>query len=236
MSSSPSAAAAARILILSGAGRYADPWHPYPETSAALAEVLGGLDGVDVSVDEHVDERLTRLDDVDLLVINTGNPAENGDAAGGADDAQREAVADSVARFRALGGAVLVSHSGTSSLADYPDLVALMPARWVPEHSWHPEFGTLDLPVSPDVDHPVTAGIDRVVADDELYSDLVIDDSATVLLSHELEGRRHPLVLAAEPGGTRVVVDALGHDGRSYRSPSHRALLQQAAEWLLRRR
>lgn len=29
-----------RALILSGAGRYADPWHPYAETSARLASLV----------------------------------------------------------------------------------------------------------------------------------------------------------------------------------------------------
>ena len=40
-----------RAIILSGAGRYADPWHPYAETSARLAE-LAATAGYDVEVHE----------------------------------------------------------------------------------------------------------------------------------------------------------------------------------------
>ena len=30
-------------LIISGAGDYADSWHPFAETSARLAELIGSL-------------------------------------------------------------------------------------------------------------------------------------------------------------------------------------------------
>ncbi|WP_207456984.1 ThuA domain-containing protein [Herbiconiux sp. SYSU D00978] len=223
----------ARILILSGAGRYSDPWHPYVETSGALGDILRELPDTDVRISEDADAALTNLSGVDLLVVNTGNPAENGEAAGSVDDAQRAAVSAAVRSFRSAGGSLLVTHSGTSSLPEYPEIVELMPARWTPE-SWHPEFGEVDLPVSPG--HPITDGLKRIAADDELYSGLVVDPDAEVLLAHELDGTRHPLILATEHDGTRVVVDALGHDARSYLSASHRHLLQQAGEWLLRRR
>ena len=41
-----------RAVILSGSGRYADPWHRYDETSAALAGIIAGVGyRVDVSDD-----------------------------------------------------------------------------------------------------------------------------------------------------------------------------------------
>jgi hypothetical protein len=39
-SSSPDQDPQSKALLLSGVGRYADPWHPFAETSAALAGLL----------------------------------------------------------------------------------------------------------------------------------------------------------------------------------------------------
>ena len=62
-------------LIISGAGDYADPWHPFAETSARLAELIDSL-GHRVEVSETVEESLCALDAARrLVVINIGNPA-----------------------------------------------------------------------------------------------------------------------------------------------------------------
>jgi hypothetical protein len=51
---------APQALVLSGGGRYADPWHPFAETSGALAGILGEsgfgveiADGVDAALAGH---------------------------------------------------------------------------------------------------------------------------------------------------------------------------------------
>src|SRR5260370_41655132 len=62
------------VLILSGAGRFADPWHPFAETSDRIAGILRG-EGFHVEVDERIDERMPDLRGVDLLVVNIGDPA-----------------------------------------------------------------------------------------------------------------------------------------------------------------
>ena len=50
-------------------------------------------------------------------------------------------------------------------------------------------------------------------------------------MSHEHDGRTHPLVLIGTTGRSRVVYDALGHDARSYDSAERRELLQREARW-----
>ena len=63
-----------RAIILNGAGRYADPWHPYAETSARLASLVAEA-GYDVEVRDDVDAALATLGgDVALLVVNAGDP------------------------------------------------------------------------------------------------------------------------------------------------------------------
>jgi hypothetical protein len=46
-----------RSLVLSGGGRYADPWHPFAKTSARLADVLWSL-GHRVEVTDFVADRV----------------------------------------------------------------------------------------------------------------------------------------------------------------------------------
>jgi hypothetical protein len=46
-----------RSLVLSGGGRYADPWHPFAKTSARLADVLWSL-GHRVEVTDFIPDRV----------------------------------------------------------------------------------------------------------------------------------------------------------------------------------
>src|SRR6478752_1946662 len=66
---------AARALLISGAGRYADPWHPFARTSAAVAEIVTEA-GLAVEIAEGVDDALAGLTDSapDLLELNLGDP------------------------------------------------------------------------------------------------------------------------------------------------------------------
>ena len=55
-----------RSLVLSGGGRYADPWHPFAKTSARLADVLWSL-GHRVEVADFVADRVADLSGFDLI-------------------------------------------------------------------------------------------------------------------------------------------------------------------------
>ena len=96
----------------------------------------------------------------------------------------------------------------------------------------HPPIGEAAVQVS-DGDHPVTAGLAPFTVFDERYSHLERSPAARVLLHHDLEGERHPLVWVVEQDGARTVYDALGHDVRSYASPERIDLLQREVRWLL---
>src|SRR6188474_1322046 len=65
----------ARALLISGAGRYADPWHPFARTSAAIAELVTDA-GLAVEITEDVDGALAGLAESapDLLILNIGDP------------------------------------------------------------------------------------------------------------------------------------------------------------------
>ncbi|GAA2044322.1 hypothetical protein GCM10009819_34090 [Agromyces tropicus] len=223
-----------RAIILSGAGRYADPWHPYAETSARLAEIVAEA-GFDVEVREDVDAALAALDDdVTLLVVNAGDPdrsSEDGsplpaDApASAVDDGPLEAALE-------RGISILAVHAAASSLRDVDAFDRAIGGRWEWDLSWHPPLGEAHVHLVGN--HAVREGLDDFTLEDERYSSLQLHDVIEPIAEHEEDGIRHPLVWAREIGPSRLVYDALGHDTRSYDSPGHRALLANALDWLRR--
>jgi uncharacterized protein len=65
----------AEVLIISGAGCYSDPWHPFADTSRRLGNIIGGL-GHEVTISEAVEQALAEPGEPDLIVVNIGNPRE----------------------------------------------------------------------------------------------------------------------------------------------------------------
>ncbi|MDE0546631.1 ThuA domain-containing protein [Microbacterium sp. C7(2022)] len=223
-----------RALILSGNGRYADPWHPFGATSACLAALLRDA-GWSVEVREDVDAALGGLDSVDLLVVNTGDPARNND--GVTDVADPAAIAVATASLDAAlerGIGVVAIHTAVSSLRDYPRWVEVVGGEWRPGTSWHPPIAQSEVEIV-DPGHPITDGVTGISLYDEMYTDLVRADDVHVLAAHTLEGVVHPVVWTREDAA-RAVVCALGHEARAYESPELRGMLQRAAEWAVRRR
>lgn len=210
-------------VVVSGVGRYADPWHPFAETSGCIAELIGGA-GFDVEVDENVDDRLADLSGVDLLVVNLGRPTGASDA----DAASRAGLL----RYVAEGKPLLVSHASTMTLPGTPEWEAIVGAVWVDGGSFHPDYGRSHVEVV-DHEHPITAGISDFELDDERYSGLRISNDLHVLAQHRSDGQTHPLLWTHDYGASRIVCDALGHDSASYESAEHCELVRRAARWLV---
>lgn len=228
-----------RALVLSGAGRYADPWHPFEETSAALAEVLSTA-GLQVEQSTDVDGSLQRLDEVDLLAVNTGDPWRNGETGRGAPADAMVGLDAALAR----GIAVLVLHTAVTSLRDYPSWAAAVGAIWLPEISGHPPLDDFTVRLRADSLHaaPLLEGQSDFTVTDEQYSFLQRVGSSTVLAEHTHAGEQHPLVWVrrhqqgqhqqGRHQQAKVAVDLLGHDLRSYESAEHRRLLNSLVSWL----
>jgi len=221
--------AAPRAVIATGTGRYADPWHPFPATSARIAAALRS-DGWDVTVDDDVDHALATLDGADLLIVNAGDPwREGGTELGrGADPAADAGLRAAIAR----GIGLVAIHAALSSLRDHPAWREAIGGEWQPGLSWHPPIGDARVRIV-DGDHPVTEGMPPIDVYDERYSELVVDEGVRVLAVHDVDGVEHPAVWVRERP-TRAVVSSLGHDERAFDSPAHVALLQRAARWAAR--
>jgi len=211
-----------RAVIVSGAGRYADPWHPFPETSARVDAALAAA-GFDTEIDENVDARLADLGGVDLLVVNIGNPQEPS----AADSASRAGLL----AYLAQGRPVFALHVSATSLPAVPEWEDILGGLWVRGTTFHPDYGPAEIEIV-DHRHPITAGLSDFELRDERYTDLRIDPRVHVLAQHRLEGAAHPLVWAHRFGESKVVYDALGHDAASFESVEHREIVRRAALWL----
>lgn len=214
-----------KALIASGTGRYADPWHPFDRTSPLLAALIGAA-GFDVAIDE-VDAAMQRLDSVDLLVVNAGDPWRD-DRTSVAPDASVLGLDRALER----GIGVLAVHSAVSSLRDYPAWAGAVGGMWVPSASWHPELsptritgGTLP-DGTPVADFEVT---------DERYSRLQRIGASHVAAWHETDEVPQPTAWARTVDASRVVADVLGHDERSYASQGHRDLITALVSWATQR-
>ncbi|MFF2272304.1 ThuA domain-containing protein [Agromyces sp. NPDC058136] len=227
-----------RAVLFTGSARYADPWHPFAETSARLGELLAEA-GVEVELHERVETAFAALDGARLLVVNAGDPdgpgADGGPARPPAGREQAAVVAGE-AQLRAAvdrGIGILVMHAGVSSLREFGVFGEAIGGRWVRGGSWHPPYG--DAHVRFVGEHPIRSTLVDAVVQDERYTDLEFTGPVEVIAEHDEGGRSHPLVWARELGRARVVVDLLGHDAASYEAPGHRELLRRSIDWLLQR-
>jgi type 1 glutamine amidotransferase len=210
-----------------GHSDFTDPWHPFPETSARIAELLTGL-GHEVRTSSAVGLSLEKLNEPetrpDLLVINAGN-AE-------VPTARDPAAIVGLSAYLASGLPLLVMHVAATAFPDEPAWEDIVGGRWVRGTTMHPDWAESRVVVATDA-HPITAGVRDFTIFDEMYSYLRVQDGIVPLAWHDYEGVRHPLLWAHQVGSARVVYYALGHNAQSYDAPAHATLLQNSARWLL---
>jgi hypothetical protein len=226
-----------RVLLLSGAGRYSDPWHPFSETSARVADALRDA-GLDVTVSDDVDGALARLgaDTPDLLVLNIG--AADGPLAPGVEETPSDAARDAASRDGLIahlgaGRPLLALHVSSTSLGFVPEWESILGGIWVRGTTMHPDYDRAHIHVETDA-HPIVAGIRDFDTDDERYSWMRVDPAVQALAWQEHDGVHHPLLWTHAYGAAPVVYDALGHDAASYDSAEARELVARSARWLLR--
>lgn len=228
-----------RNLVLSGG-----PAHDFRSTSDALVGLFAAH-GATSSVVESPAEAIDRLrgaeegaaDAIDVLTVNAlhwqmevERYAELRAEHGFALTAEDAAVID---RFVRSGGGLLALHTAVICFDAEPRWHALCGASWSWEASTHPPLGTVQVQVTDGGRaHPLTAGLDDFVVEDEIYCDLVEDLGVVPLLTGEHAGRAHPVLWARAVGRGRVVTDLLGHGTASIEHPTHRRILGRAVAWL----
>ncbi|UFU07842.1 ThuA domain-containing protein [Ruania halotolerans] len=227
-------------VVVSGAGRYADPWHDFEGTSAVLATQLHAL-----SIHTQVlvaGEAEPPAGTVDLIVVNAGGGSTPTPVSDTEEDVRARALRDWVLAAVGRGVPVLATHTGSNAFYEDDRWARALGGRWVPKQtghprpSWHPPRGRATVAV-PETGHPITAGLPAELAiDDERYSDLEVHEDSVVLLEHTEDGVRHSMSWAAEsvPGlRGRAVYDGLGHDVTACREPARITMLTRELDWLL---
>ncbi len=206
-----------RAVLFSGGGDYTDPWHPFTETSAVIADVLRAS-GFAVLTVMEVEEMGEVLQRDDLLVVNAGG----GQQAHPQDDALVSVLAGHPGGTLALHVAATLFPSSTS-------WEHRLGGRWVRGRTMHPARGDVRLIRDADVvDDELPDVIDTV---DEAYSWLRVSTASRVLYRQDHAGERHPVVWTHVDSGVRAAYCALGHDVESYDSPEVRALVAYLARW-----
>lgn len=211
-------------LVVSGAGHYGDPWHPFAATSQALADALRAR-GCTVAVHDDADTALTRLGTEplpSLLVHNIGWY--------GPDRFAEPATAGLVAALRE-GLPTLLAHSTLTAFPEWPLWRAIVGGGWTYGTTYHPDYGDAVALARPE--HPLAAGLDRLPVTDERDTRLWVDQGSAVFLEHQEDGERHALAWTRMWGAAPLVADALGHDAASYDAEGHRLLLARELDWLL---
>jgi type 1 glutamine amidotransferase len=221
--------------ILTGLGRYADPWHPMEDTSMRIAEILREQE-ITAQVIPDVDRVLASWADPavhlpDLVIANIGR-WESEVPDDGADAAAVRAGLD-----RALDQVpVLALHCAANAFAAYDEYERAIGGRWIPGTSWHPERGTAQETRVGDAGgapSDLLDGPETFTLHDERYLDLRQGPDNHVVYTHpDEEGRPSPSVWVRDTSPRRAY-DALGHDARSYDSAEHRDLVGRLAHWLL---
>ncbi|WP_375386096.1 ThuA domain-containing protein [uncultured Microbacterium sp.] len=212
-----------RIVVATGSGRYADPWHPFEATSELVASILSD-DGAEVSVNTDVDDALQRLEGIDVLVVNAGDPWRH-------DSHPAPVPPESVAGLDAAlarGIGIVSLHSAVSSLRDYAAWAPAIGAVWVPTVSMHPPFGETRIRV---LEHEATEGMADFEVSDERYCFLQSLGESQVVAEHRHDDRAFPTAWTRRHGRSRVSCSLLGHDERSYESAGHRELLKRLTRW-----
>jgi uncharacterized protein len=212
--------------ILSGAGRYADPWHPFADTSECIAAILRSADFT-IDIAEDVDQGMSELgaaSETDLLVVNVGNP-------GGPDPADAVTRAGLLAYLKA-GGPVLAMHVSSTSFPGIPEWESIIGGIWVRGKTMHPKAGLANIRVYPDR-HAIVTTLHDFELTDERYSFMRVAPDIVPLATHQHDRLEHPLLWAREYDTARIVYDALGHDARSFESAEHREIIRRSALWLV---
>jgi uncharacterized protein len=210
-------------LVVSGGGRFSDPWHPFAETSSALAAALRDR-GHPTTLSEDADESLARLGEAplpSLLVVNIGWYGP---------DRLTDAAADGLVAALRTGLPTLLVHSTLTAFPDWPLWGQIVGGGWTYGTTYHPDYAAAEALADPE--HPLTVGLDRLAIVDERYTGMWLDDTSSVFLEHEEGGRRHPLAWTRVWGASPIVADALGHDAGSYGALGRQVLLDRELGWL----
>ncbi len=224
-------------LIISGG-----IFHPFDETSAALAGLFDGLD-IRSTITTDLEDALASLGQYDLVTVNCLRwrmiqhdkyiPFRE-EWAMELSDEGRAALENHVTS----GGGLLGLHTASICFDTWPGWKDLLGVAWNWEKSFHPDISDIQVGVAADA-HPIVAGLEDFALHDEIYHYLTpAGDAPALLFATAGDGADdgvQPLMWARQVGAGRAVYDSLGHDAASINHPTHARILRRSALWALGR-
>ncbi len=227
-----------RALLLVGGPDY----HNQPEHYAELAGILAGEGGIDLRITADLDTlNPTTLAEYDA-VINWSTFVQ-----------PTPAQVDALLAAIEGGLGFFAIHGGSATFWNSAPYLTMLGSRFI-QHDPYKEF----LVEIDDPTHPITAGIQNFLIEDELYEqggkvdDFVAFAAAVTAqspyggevkslgegpLSNDIQilasAEGHPLVYVREWGKGRVHYNALGHDGKALTNPNFRTLVLQGYAWVI---
>lgn len=221
----------AGIRVLSGAGRYADPWHRFGESSAAAAAILRDAGHRVRIVETTAPDCLAGLAAVDLVVVNSGAGLDTSAAGIPAYAPDWGRAHRDFGAWLDAGGRCLVLHTGINTFRDWADWPRRVGGTWTAGVSGHPLRSIATFEAHPEaLGHPILGGLSEVTCYDERYWRMGIDPASMRYLRHETNEEWWDVCWVSPSG---IVYDALGHDGRSYAAASRAHLLTAEVAWLV---
>ncbi len=220
-----------RTLILTG---HNHPAHDWKTTTPALLGVLERDPRLRVDVCEDPAELATRLENVDLLVLNYNNWDQPG---------LSEPAKAGLLKFLARGGGLSVIHFANGAWnktlpakdSEWEEYRARLVRRaWMHPDSTHDAFGTFRVEIPP-LKHEIIEGLKAFDTVDELYvkqgGELPIEPLA--FARSKITGKDEPLAWAYEIGTARAFQTLLGHSAESIRKAGD--LIRRGSVWAARR-
>ena len=139
---------------------------------------------------------------------------------------------EAMLRQKNNGAGLLAMHTATICFDDWDEWPKWVGGSWDWKNSSHPPLG--DLNVAPSADHVIVAGVEPFVIRDELYSNLLRDDSSQVILQSGDGKSTQPTLWVSKNKFGRAVYNALGHDLVSVSHLTHQQLIKRSALWACR--
>jgi len=211
-----------KVLLITGDDVGAHNWRQMSETTREILVASKKFD-VKVCEDPLILESETALKGYDVIVFTIY--------------ARRmpmppEQVKKNLINFVKNGKGFFVQHLASASFANWDEFGKLCGRKWVMGTSGHNPRVPFEAKIA-DKKHPITAGMDDFIVDDELYAKLQGTGHINVLVSADSSWSKktEPLVFTLNYGKGRTVHNAFGHDRRALMTPNVRKIIVRGVEW-----
>ncbi len=210
------------VLLITGDDVGAHNWR---EMSGTTREILVASKKFDVKVceDPLILESETALKGYDVIVFMIYTRSM---------PMPPEQAKKNLMNFVKSGKGFFVQHLASASFAKWDEFGKLCGRKWVMGTSGHGPRVPFEAKITAK-EHPITAGMDDFVCDDELYAKLQGDGEINVLVTADSDWSKktEPLVFTLNYGKGRTVHNAFGHDRKALMTPNVRKIIVRGVEW-----